>query len=234
MGDALTSLAELINSAKDGMAKNIRTWIPAKVTKWDASTQRANCQPLVKEVDEDESGERTVNSLPVITGVPVQFMGAGGFRLTFPIEEGTLGSLFFSHRSLDRWLSGTGGEVDPVLDHFHSLSDTVFIPGLMPFGAPWSSCPTDEASIGDDADGNGRIHFPGGEVLLGDGASKEVARKTDGIKIASPGLMATWMSQVETALNGIAAGSVTPLSSTFLGAPGMEIKDGSAHVKAVD
>jgi hypothetical protein len=93
-----------------------------------------------------------VHSFPVVPGVPVQFLGAGGFRITCPISDGTggnastTGTLFFSHRSLDKWLTGTGGEVDPEFDHDHALGDAIFIPGLMPFGAPWQSCPTDKMS----------------------------------------------------------------------------------------
>ena len=179
MSDRFPTLQEAINTAVEQGLRNLSTMIPAKVVKWDASTQKANCQILVKQVTEGEDGEREVASWPVVPDVPVQFVGAGGFRLTCPIENGTTGSLVFAHRSMDRWLSGTGAEVDPEVDHDHALVDAVFFPGLMPFGAPWQSVSTSEMSIGSDSDGNGRIHFSSGNVKLGDGATDGVVTIAD-------------------------------------------------------
>lgn len=171
------TLAGVINAAVENAVRRLYTWSPAKIVKWDASTGRANCQILVKNVDEDEEGDRTVTSWPVIPGVPVQFMGAGTMRWTCPISDGTLviggstvpatlGSLFFSHHSLDKWLSGDGGEVDPELDHDHALTDAVFIPGLMPFGAPWSDIPTDYMSLGFDGVTGLQVRIKSDAIIL--------------------------------------------------------------------
>lgn len=155
MSDRAETLAEIINAAVQGGARDTYTCIPAKVVKWDATKQRANCQILVKNVTEAEDGSREVVSWPVVPGVPVQFIGAGGFRITCPISDGgttaaTTGTLFFSHRSLDKWLTGSGGEVDPEFDHDHALTDCIFMPGLMTFGAPWQRMPTAGMTIGSD------------------------------------------------------------------------------------
>jgi hypothetical protein len=141
VSDRFPTLQEAINTAVEMGLRNLHTMIPAKVVKWDADKQQANCQILIKQVTEDEEGEREVTSWPVVTGVPVQFMGAGEFRITVPVDKGTIGMLLFSHRSLDRWLSGSGSEVDPELDHDHALTDAVFLPGLRTFGAPLSPSP---------------------------------------------------------------------------------------------
>ena len=138
MSDRSSSLAEAINAAVELGLRNLHTMIPAKVVKWDADKQRANCQILIKQVTEGEDGEREVASWPVVPGVPVQFMGAGDFRITVPVGVGTIGMLLFSHRSMDKWLSGSGGEVDPEFDHDHALTDAVFLPGLRTFGSPLS------------------------------------------------------------------------------------------------
>lgn len=235
MSDRFTSLGEVINAAVDFALRDLRTCIPAKVVKWDASKCRADCQILVKNVTEDEEGKRQVSSFPVVPGVAVQFQGANGFRLTCPISDGsggtdaTIGTLFFSFRSLDKWLSGSGKEVDPELDHAHALADAIFMPGLLPFGAPWQSVPADEMSIGDDADGNGRIHFASGEVKLGDGATKEVARKGDGVH-------AGYIKVVAPVGGGDCTITYTPYGSAPVGTAmsGGEITEGSGHIKAVD
>lgn len=141
MSDRLPSLQDVINTAIEMGLRDLSTMIPAKVVKWDASKQRADCQILVKQVTEGEDGSREVASWPVVTGVPVAFYGAGDFRITVPVGVGTVGRLEFSHRSLDRWLSGDGSEVDPELDHDHRLTDAVFVPGLRTFGSPLSPSP---------------------------------------------------------------------------------------------
>jgi hypothetical protein len=185
MSDRAATLSEVINRAVENGSRALFTCIPAKIVKWDAAKQRANCQILIKQVTESEEGEREVASWPVVPGVPVQFPGAGGFRVTFPISDGgggkaaTTGTLFFSHRSLDKWLTGDGKEVDPEFDHDHALTDAIFMPGLMPFGAAWGSCPDDSMSIGDDSSGAGRIHIKSGEINLGENAQEPVLTKKD-------------------------------------------------------
>lgn len=143
--------AEIIRRAVDLGMRNLHTMIPAKVTKVYSSPtgQKVDCQILVKQVTEDEEGERQADSWPVVPSVPVYFFGAGGFRITCPVDTDTTGMLIFSHRSLDKWLAGSGAEVDPELDHDHGLSDAVFLPGLKPFGSAWDP-PDSGMSIGKD------------------------------------------------------------------------------------
>ena len=154
MSDRFPTLQEAINTAVEMGLRNLSTMIPAKVVKWDATTQKANCQILIKQVTEGEDGERQAESWPVIPDVPVQFFGAGDFRITVPVGVGTIGSLIFSHRSMDKWLAGNGGEVDPEFDHDHGLQDAVFLPGLRSFGDPGGSVPSDviELSAGGSTD----------------------------------------------------------------------------------
>ena len=58
----------------------------------------------------------------------MQFPGAGGYRITFPVAEGDTGLLLFAESSLDKWLV-SGGTVDPEDDRRHDLTDAVFLPG---------------------------------------------------------------------------------------------------------
>lgn len=218
------TLPGVINEAVSAAMRNgIRTVIPAKIKKFDASKQRADCEILVKDVYQDEDDERQTQSWPIVTGVPVQFLGAGGFRITCPIKEGeTTGSLFFSHRSLDKWLTGDGSEVDPEFDHDHSIADAVFIPGLMPFGAPWQSCPADEGTVGYDT--GVQAHFSSSLIQLGDKSGNQfvaLAQKVlddlNQIKTDFDAHVHVGTSLVASLVNGSITGSTlvptTPLTS---------------------
>lgn len=167
MSDRRPTLQEVIAASVAAETKNIYTLVPAKVVKWDAGKQRANCQILIKLVHEDEEGTRKTKSHAVVTGVPVQVDGAGGFRTTYPIENGTTGALYFSHVSLDKWTSGNGREVDPEIDHYHAPTDAFFVPGWKPFGAPWESVPTDEMTLGKDGSADVQIHLKSDVGRLG-------------------------------------------------------------------
>lgn len=241
------TLQEVISIALEVFGGQLPKAMPARVTKYEATKQRVSCKVLVQRPYFDESAARQVESIPVIPGVPVVFWGANnGFRTTVPISDGNLiiagsvvpatrGVLIWCDRSLDKWLTGSGQEVDPEFDHTHALTDAVFIIGLNPFGAALSHVPTDKMSIGRDVDPSDiEIDGMGNITLAGNGAA--AARAGDPCQFGSPtGLppsqMAIWMASVETAINGLAPGAVTPLSSTFLTSPGISVKSGSTKVK---
>lgn len=239
-------LQTVIDRAIEAFAARLPKAMPARVTKYEADKQRVTCKILVQQPYVDEEDARQVESLPAVPGVPVRFDGGGGFRSTYPISDGNLilgttrvpattGLLVFCDRSLDKWLTGSGAEVDPEFDHQHALADAVFFPGLNPFGAPLAHVPTDKMSIGRDAspsdieiDSQGNINVAGGGAAA--------ARAGDPCMLGSPtGLppsaMAIWMAAVETAINGLAPGAITPLSGSFLTTPGISVKTGSTKVQ---
>jgi hypothetical protein len=164
-------MAEVLDAAIDTRLLELHTALPGRIESYDGSTQKANIKPLVKQAYTDEEDTRRVASIPVIPSVPVLFPGGGGYRVTFPVAAGDFCLLVVSESSMDRWLSGSGGEVDPEIDQHHALQDAVAIVGIKPFGAPWSSAPTDEATIGKD-DGV-QIHMESGTITIGDKAGSE-------------------------------------------------------------
>jgi hypothetical protein len=112
--------------------KDLHTALPGRVEAYDKATQKANIKPLIKSDYFDDQDVRIIESLPVITNVPVVFPGAGDFRITFPINKGDTVLIIFSEGSLDKWLS-KGGEVDPAIYSRHELTDAIAIPGLRDF-----------------------------------------------------------------------------------------------------
>lgn len=115
---------------------------PARVTAYDASEVRCSAQPLVMRPFEDETGARQVELYPIVTDVPVLFLGGGGGRMTFPLTEGDIVLLVFSSTSLDRWLAGDGRAVDPG-PFAPGLADAIAIPVLTTFGGAAPAHATD-------------------------------------------------------------------------------------------
>jgi hypothetical protein len=198
----------------------VHTSMPAVVVRYDPAHRLVDVQPLIEEAFLDEDDERQTAPFPVCANVPINWPGAGGYVLTFPISDGkttvvdgaippaTTGTLFFAEHSLDKWLSGTGGIVDPEIDHVHQMSDGIFVPELRPFGASYPATPADHAVLGKD--GGVQIHLRGATICIGDEAGSDfiaLATKT------MDNINALW-----NLLNGVFGASSTPLLTTAPGA----------------
>jgi hypothetical protein len=217
------SLREVLEKAVDSSARALRVAMPARVEKYDAGRQSVDVKPLVQDWYEDEQGARRSVSIPVISQVPVVFPGAGGFRLTFPIQSGDTVLLVFTDRSIDKWLHA-GGEVDPVDIRMHQLSDAVAIPGLHPFTSSWTSASTSAATLGRD---------DGPQISL-TAEAIELGGNSDAVALASKVLSA--LGGIVTSFNGHTHLSAAAGSPTGPPAPQLSAPDdvASATVKAVD
>lgn len=78
------SLASVLNSFKAQLLADTRVSIPARVERYDSAKQLVDVKPLLKESYRAEDGEEIIESLPVITNVPVVFPGAGGIQTHVP------------------------------------------------------------------------------------------------------------------------------------------------------
>lgn len=170
---ASPTLATVLRAAVKAQLSQARVALPARVESYDASTQQATVQPLIYEGYQDETGERQAERLPVVTGVPVVFPGSGGFRVTFPVAVGDTVLLVFASSSIDRWLA-LGGEVDPIDDRRHNISDAIAIPGLHSFASPLANAPTSTMSLGND-NGGPTIEISATDIQVG-GSSPLVLR----------------------------------------------------------
>lgn len=181
---------------------SLRTCMVGRVVRYDADAQQVDVQPLVKDWYTDEEGARVVEAVPVIANVPVQFLTAGGFTFTVPIvasdTNGTIGTLWFAERSLDRWLAGTGGTVDPEVYLRHALTDGIFMPGVSPFGAPMSVAPpTDHATAGSIT--GKRLHFHESLIIAGDSAAAQFMAKANDVLSELQDVASTLAGHVHTA-----------------------------------
>lgn len=102
----------------------------ARVEKFDPDKQTVDCQPLVQHEFPDEYGDRALETLPVMTAVPVSYQRGAAGGLTFPLSPGDVVTVVATTRSIAKWLRTSGGNdpVDPEVDRHHTLSDGVAYP----------------------------------------------------------------------------------------------------------
>ena len=134
----MTTPSDIMRQAINYQLRGVNTSIPAEIVKYDYTKQKADVQPLLRKKYKDG----TVESLPIITNVPVVFPKGGAFSMHWPLSVGDSMLLVFAQRSLDEWLID-GGEVTPQDPRMMDLSDAIAIPGLMPF-SPASSAPDND------------------------------------------------------------------------------------------
>jgi hypothetical protein len=131
-------LDQVIRQAIQAAVLSLRVHLPASITVVRGN-QKVDVQPLLKTRYIDGQ----VANLPVIQNVPVQMLVGQNYSIKVPIAVGDTGSLLFCDRSLDVWLSGGGGLIDPQDSRAHDLSDPVFIPGLVPFSSQTTDATND-------------------------------------------------------------------------------------------
>ncbi len=219
-----STLQDLLSRFRESLTADIHTSLPGKIVRYDATTQKADVQPLIKERYTDESGAMQSRDLPVIPAVPVQFPGAGGYRITFPVAADDVGLVVFSEASLDKWLV-SGGTVDPADDRRHDLTDAVFLPGLRDFGHALASAPTDRATFGKD-DGL-QIHITPSLVNVGSNSPAELEFAALGDALQTwCGQIYTWLAALELPVAGAVAGppAVPPPTVPTLKSASVQVK----------
>lgn len=166
------TLPELFNNALRAELLKLRVSLPAKVTRYDVTKQLVDVKPLLKKRYYTETGTKDVE-LPVITNVPVEWPATndGKSFMSLPLKVNDLGSIYFTDRSIDNWLSGDGGIVLPNSIRHHDISDAVFKPGLRPFKKALKNVSEDNAIFQND---KLRMEiYPDGKISI-EGATQEM------------------------------------------------------------
>ncbi len=215
MSEDTPSLSEVITNAIRTALEGIWTALPAKVVEFDAATQKASVQPMVKRPYIDEGGNPRTERLPVINEVPIVFLGMGPFRVTVPVKKDQFVLLVFCDYSIQDFMA-TGNESDPGESRIHSLNDAIAIAGLRSFSDPVADFPTDRMSIGKD--GECTIEIDSEIRLGGNDASDRVALISDLTALKS------WLDTHTHPAPGGATSAPTPLSPAPTGATKVKAK----------
>jgi hypothetical protein len=100
--------------------------LPGVIESFDAVKQTAKIN--LATAQETSEGEKV--SFPPLINVPVQFFRWGGFSITAPVKAGDECAVFFSERSMDRFLDEGGIDKTPYDARFFDLSDAYAVTGL--------------------------------------------------------------------------------------------------------
>jgi len=121
--------AETYRRILDARLADLHTALPGRVRSYDAATQTADIEPMIKRgvPTGGEEDEVVLETLPVLPSVPVLFPSGGQCFVTFPLSVGDPVLLVFSERDTSQFRA-TGAVSDPGVPTMHGLSGAVAIP----------------------------------------------------------------------------------------------------------
>lgn len=172
MSDRTPELADVIRQAIEDRLAELHVMLPGRIDRYDATTQKADVEPLIKRLQKTADGEIS-EELPVIPGVPVAFPRAGGFKITFPVEAGDRCTLVFCERSTENYQTGNGRrgdnnalirQTDPDNFSVHDLTDAVCFLGW--YNDAEALSPTDSTDMVLGEEGGPVIHIGNDQVNL--------------------------------------------------------------------
>lgn len=172
--------------------RGLRVAFPAAITAVEAD-QTVSVQPALQV----RYAGRPPSNMPVIHGVPVIMPQGASYRASWPLAVGDTGLVLVADRSLDAWLAGAGGVVDPSDTRAHHLADALFLPGLVPSAKQTHDTGTDLVL------GNGMATVrlkKNGHITVSNEAQEMVQVLHDGMQALISTLSALQSMQILTAL----------------------------------
>lgn len=171
------TLATVIQDAIKRGQLELHTSFPARIKSYDCNTQKASVIPLIKK--KYLVPDKWVD-LPVINGVPVHWPIADGGKsyIHLPLKAGDLGMCIVAERSIDKYLSSDGNNsIIPDSSRHHDISDSWFIPGVLPFTFILDDITSNNLIIKND---NLKIEiFPDGKIEINNSANELLSVLSD-------------------------------------------------------
>lgn len=148
------TLADLMRRSAAALLEGQHVTLPAVVERYDATRQCVDAQPTIMRERVGEDGATVAERLPVVLNAPVMFPGSGPYRITWPIEVGSVMVLHFTSAAMDRWLALGGKDVEPRDGRRHDLASAFAVPAghsLAGATAASTTAPTDALVVHGDA-----------------------------------------------------------------------------------
>lgn len=105
----------------------LHTSCPGQVVSYNAATRTAKIKPAINKADGKE-----VIEYPILSDVKVQFPHGAGWGMSFDLNSGDKGMLFFSEVSIAEWIKTGQTNITPKSKRHHHISDAFFVPGIHP------------------------------------------------------------------------------------------------------
>lgn len=222
-----TSFSRLLSRYFDAAARGLFTTLPGKVVKF-YDNQTVDVQIMVKFpvpgtlVDPEATEAELLEEYPILLGVPFQFLRSGNFRITHPVKGGDFVTLFFSHTSIENFITGSGdAPADPQDVRHHNLSDAVAYPGMFPLGTSFTDISLDEVQIIYEPSETVRTEFrllPDGNVILVPGGTGKV--KVGSETAVEPMVLGTTLnSSLQALMSAMQAAAPTFVTAPPSGGP---------------
>lgn len=141
------SMPEAIMGLIESDRRRLHTWMPCLVKSYDEAKQLVDVEPQVMIPYWDREEQKVMfEPAPRVANCPVGFFGAGGFRITLPIEpDKTTGVLLVAETPIEKWLAEGPKVVDPFWTRRHHLTDAMFLPMLKPSAHAFTDVPRSDA-----------------------------------------------------------------------------------------
>lgn len=198
--------AETYRRILDARLTDLHTALPGRVQSYDAATQTADIEPMIKRgvPTGGEEDEVALETLPVLPSVPILFPSGGQCFVTLPLAVGDPVLIVFCERDTSQF-RGTGAVSDPGVPTMHGLSGAVAIPcAFGPRSAAMSGVSTADMVLG-RANGLANITVKSARVEVG--GSSDAAALASRVKA----LETAFLSHTH---GGVTTGSGSTLSQT--------------------
>lgn len=174
--DDLSNKGSLAGSLNNFIAAyfrdNIDGQLPAIVTSYDSSSNRASVQPLVARTVQNNAKL----SREIIPNIPVFRYGGGGFFIALPVKAGDFGWLRASDADTSLVMQKGGGEDVANTTRQNSFSDAVFFPDML---KGWDLADEDGLCL-QSLDNSTQIVLKDGEIIV---KSDEMNAEIPSIKV---------------------------------------------------
>src|SRR6185312_4825399 len=120
---------EALRTAVEGLLAKTWTAMPGIVQSFDRVKMTCEVQPAILGQQRAEDGSIQNVQIPLLLDVPIVFPSAGGYSLTFPVQQGDEVVVVFADRCIDGWWQSGGVQAQAEL-RMHDLSDGFAIAGI--------------------------------------------------------------------------------------------------------